>query len=46
MCQIDCIAEAAPDVTLLKLTNCGHSPLRDQPEAVTEAIKRLVERLD
>ena len=46
MRQIECIADAAPDVTLLKLAHCGHSPQRDQPEAVIEAILRLVERLD
>jgi len=45
MRQIECIADAVPDVTLLKLAHCGHSPQRDQPEAVIEAIVRLVERL-
>ncbi|MBL8390914.1 MAG: alpha/beta hydrolase [Candidatus Accumulibacter sp.] len=46
MRQIECIADAASDVTLLKLARCGHSPQRDQPEAVIEAIVLLVERLD
>lgn len=38
MAQIDGIAAAAPNVELLKLDNCGHSPHRDQPLAVTAAV--------
>lgn len=40
--QIGRIARAAPDVELLKLAHCGHSPHRDQPEAVLEAITRFL----
>jgi len=38
MAQIDDIAAAAPKVELLKLAACGHSPHRDQPESVTQAV--------
>jgi len=38
MRQIDGIAEHAPDVRLLKLARCGHSPQRDAPQAVMEAV--------
>ncbi|WP_293394738.1 alpha/beta hydrolase [Nevskia sp.] len=38
MAQIDGIAAAAPKVELLKLDACGHSPHRDQPQAVTAAV--------
>ncbi|MBL8397383.1 MAG: alpha/beta hydrolase [Candidatus Accumulibacter sp.] len=45
MRQIDCIAEALPEVELLKLPACRHSPHRDQPAAVCAAIARFVDRL-
>ena len=45
MRQIECIAEAAADVDLLKLADCRHSPHRDQPQAVIEAIISFVDRL-
>lgn len=35
MAQLDRLAAASPHVTLEKLAACGHSPHRDQPEAVT-----------
>lgn len=38
MAQIDGIAAAAARVELLKLEACGHSPHRDQPERVTQAV--------
>ncbi len=38
MAQIDDIAAAVPHAQLLKLPQCGHSPHKDQPEAVTLAI--------
>jgi len=37
MAQIDGIAAAVPGAQLLKLAACGHSPHRDQPEAVIAA---------
>lgn len=38
MAQIDDIAAAVPHAQRLKLPQCGHSPHRDQPEAVAQAI--------
>ena len=38
MAQIDEIAAVVPHARLLKLPACGHSPHRDQPEAVGQAI--------
>ncbi|MCF8179667.1 MAG: alpha/beta hydrolase [Sulfuritalea sp.] len=49
MAQIEAITSGAvssPDVELLKLADCRHSPHRDQPVAVIEAISRFVENLD
>jgi pimeloyl-ACP methyl ester carboxylesterase len=40
MRQIDDIARAVPGAQLLKLAACGHSPHRDQPDAVNAAITR------
>lgn len=37
MAQIDGIAQAVPGTRLLKLPDCGHSPHKDQPEAVIAA---------
>jgi pimeloyl-ACP methyl ester carboxylesterase len=45
MTQLDAIARLAPDVELLKLEHCGHSPHRDQPDAVISATMRFVERV-
>ncbi len=42
MAQIDDIAACAPQTQLLKLSACGHSPHRDQPEAVIEAIRAFL----
>jgi len=49
MAQIEAIAaqaSAAPDVELLKLADCRHSPHRDQTQAVIDATVRFVDRLD
>lgn len=49
MAQIEAIAaqaSAAPEVELLKLADCRHSPHRDQAQAVVDAIVRFVDRLD
>ena len=43
--QIDRIARLAADVELIRLQDCGHSPQRDQPKAVIEAIVRFVRRI-
>lgn len=45
MDQIERIARGAPDVDLVKLADCRHSPHKDQPEAVIEATRAFVERL-
>ncbi|HTZ00251.1 MAG TPA: alpha/beta hydrolase, partial [Rhodocyclaceae bacterium] len=45
MAQLESIAARAakaPAVELLKLADCRHSPHRDQPEAVLNAIVRFV----
>lgn len=45
--QIEVIAEQVPtEVELLELADCRHSPHRDQPEAVLEALVRYLERLE
>ncbi len=47
MAQIDAVArQVAGPVEVLRLDRCGHSPHRDQPEAVVDAIARFVARLD
>ena len=45
MTQIDRIAAAASDVELCKLADCRHSPHKDQPEAVIEAVRGFVDRI-
>jgi pimeloyl-ACP methyl ester carboxylesterase len=42
MAQIDEIAANAPQARLLKLPGCGHSPHREQPQAVNEAIRQFL----
>lgn len=42
MRQIDVIAEKIPGTQLVKLTQCGHSPHRDQEEAVLAALADFV----
>lgn len=49
MAQIEAIAAQAtgsPDVELLKLADCRHSPHRDQTLAAIEAIQGFTERID
>ena len=43
--QIDRIAKALPGTQLLKLRSCGHSPHRDQPDAVIAAAIRHIAAL-
>jgi pimeloyl-ACP methyl ester carboxylesterase len=38
MAQIDVIGRRVPQSRLLKLPACGHSPHRDQPKALTDAV--------
>lgn len=42
MAQIDGIAAAHPGTCLLKLPDCGHSPHKDQPEAVMAAVQAFL----
>jgi len=42
MAQIDNIATQTPQAHLLKLERCGHSPHRDQAEAVIGAVRTFV----
>ena len=44
MAQIDGIALHAPQTALLKLQECGHSPHRDQPQAVIDAAIEFIRR--
>jgi pimeloyl-ACP methyl ester carboxylesterase len=43
--QIARISNAVNDVQVLELTHCGHSPHRDQPDRLLEAIATFVDRL-
>ena len=45
MDQVERIARLAPDVDLVRLSDCRHSPHRDQPEAVIAAVVRFVDRI-
>jgi pimeloyl-ACP methyl ester carboxylesterase len=44
LAQIRGIAELAPQTQLLELAHCGHSPHRDQPEALIAAVQGFVNR--
>ena len=44
MRQIDVIAERVPGAELVKLPACGHSPHRDQPEAVLSVLAAFIQR--
>jgi pimeloyl-ACP methyl ester carboxylesterase len=43
--QVRRIQRQLPDVDAIELADCRHSPHRDQPDAVIEAIVRFVDRL-
>jgi pimeloyl-ACP methyl ester carboxylesterase len=45
MAQIDDMAKAVPHAQLLKLRDCGHSPQRDQSQAVEKAVQAFVHEL-
>lgn len=45
LAQIDDIARAVPHARLIKLPDCGHSPHRDQPEAVERAVQAFIRGL-
>jgi pimeloyl-ACP methyl ester carboxylesterase len=42
MAQLDGIKRLVPKAELLKLTDCRHSPHRDQPQAVMNAVTRFI----
>jgi pimeloyl-ACP methyl ester carboxylesterase len=44
MAQIDALAARVANVSLVKLADCGHSPHRDQPERLTEAVVGFVRK--
>ncbi|MEA3083477.1 MAG: hypothetical protein QOC89_1174 [Paraburkholderia sp.] len=44
MAQIDTIGERVPHAQLVKLDACGHSPHRDAPVALNEAIAAFISR--
>ena len=44
MRQIEVIAEQVPGTQLLKLSNCGHTPQRDQEAVVLAALSEFVNR--
>ena len=47
MAQLEAIArQTGGPIELLRLAACRHSPHRDQPKVVIEAISRFIERLD
>lgn len=43
--QIERIAAEVEDIDVLRLADCRHSPHKDQPEAVIEAVRTFVSRL-
>lgn len=45
LAQIEDIAKAVPHTTLLTLPGCGHSPHRDQADAVLDAVKTFMAQL-
>lgn len=45
LAQIEDIAQAVPHTRLLTLPACGHSPHRDQPEAVAQAVSDFMANL-
>jgi len=40
--QMYCIQRMLPDAVVLPVTHCGHSPHRDQPQLLTEAVAQFV----
>jgi pimeloyl-ACP methyl ester carboxylesterase len=44
MAQIDAIERAVPGARSLRLEGCGHSPHRNCPDPVTEAVLAFVRR--
>jgi pimeloyl-ACP methyl ester carboxylesterase len=45
MAQIDAIMKNVPDAKDLRLPDCGHSPHKDQPQAVTDAMAAFAKNL-
>lgn len=45
MQQLDIIARNVRDAEVLKLARCGHSPHRDQPRAVLQAVTRFMQQV-
>jgi pimeloyl-ACP methyl ester carboxylesterase len=45
MAQLRAIESAAPHAVSVELAHCGHSPHRDQPERLTEAVQHFLNHL-
>jgi pimeloyl-ACP methyl ester carboxylesterase len=43
--QMERLRAGVADIELVRLDACGHSPHRDQPDAVIDAIVRFVDRI-
>lgn len=43
--QVDRIARLVPDTEVVRLADCRHSPHRDQPQAVLDALVRFLDRV-
>ncbi len=47
MAQLEAVArQTGGPIELLRLADCHHSPHRDQPQVVIEALSRFIDRLD
>jgi len=44
LAQVRGIRAAAPQTTIVELPNCGHSPHRDQPDALLRAVTQFIGR--
>ena len=44
MAQVEAVVRCIPRASLVKLARCGHSPHRDQPEALTAAVRAFLHR--
>jgi len=44
--QIDRVVRGIPHAEVLKLKDCGHSPHRDEPQAVIDRVAEFVCKLD
>lgn len=45
LAQLDALEHAVPHVQRVQLADCGHSPHRDQPQALTDAVAQLLNKV-